>query len=675
MRRGARTAGGRLLLVGSLLALVPVGGVVALRGAGYGAEAPAPGRAPPPQPVPRSAGSGPGAVLTARELEKFADSVFAEYLRRSPEPSLALVVVRGRDVLLQRGYGLEDARTRRPVDPESTVFHVASVSKLITATAALQLVERGRLRLHEDVNRSPGGFVIRGRAGDAPITLWHLLTHTSGLDGPFLRAVVTHPSELVPLGEYFARYPPRRGRPPGREIRYSNEGMALVGHLVERAAGEPFPQYVERHLFQPLGMSRSSFRQPPPPPIAARLATAGSGPVPDALLPYPAGSMVSTAADMGRFLRAHLGGGELEGVRILADSSVRRMHARQWSADRRLPGVALGFFETEPGGVRGLFHTGARTHFSLLYLLPEQGIGIFLVHAMRQGGEFQHLRVEFVRAFLGRYSPPPPEAHAQPPGAGQRARAFAGGYRPILVAGSTIERAAWLGLDTPVAADPDGHLSLRILGGPRLRLAEVGDGLYRVPHGPHEGVMVAFRRRADGAVTGMALAGGFQDPVSFERLAWYEHGRLHAAVLGLAFLLFLSCAAGAAARGVWRRVRGRRAQAGRVTSREERLARAIARLAGGLALLSPVSVAGLVLARPGDDPAADGLRLALTVGLALLLAAAVLGLALVPFAVRAWRSTAWTTAGRWYLSALALAALVAVPLLAYYHLLGFWWGT
>ncbi|MDQ3950192.1 MAG: beta-lactamase family protein, partial [Gemmatimonadota bacterium] len=523
----------RLLpLVASCIAVIAVASV--------SATASGQGAASPPSARP----------LTREDVAAFADSVFASYLRRFAEPSLALIVVGGDSVLFQRSYGYENARSRRPADPESTLFNVASISKLVTATAAMQLVERGRLRLDDDVNN-----YLRGKRAIEPggpaITLRHLLTHTSGLDGPFMRDVVAHPEQLVPLARYFAAHPPRRGRPPGREIRYSNYGMALAGHLVEVASGESFSDYAERHIFRPLGMRHSTFRQPPPPALAGRVATAGSGPVPDALLTYPAGSMVSTAADLGRFMLAHLNGGRLParlgGARVLADSTTRQMHARHWSADPRLPGVALGFFESDMGGERGLFHTGARVHFSLLYLVPERRAGIFLVHAMRQGGEFRTLRADFVRGFVGRYFPRPPPARAQAgprhrEGATHRAARFAGVYRPIMLASTTIERAAWLAMDTRVMSESDGSLSVAIPGGPRLRLVEADSGLYRVPSGPDRDVAVAFVGAPGGRARRMALAGGTQDPLSFERLAWYERGMMHAGILGVAFALFLSCA-------------------------------------------------------------------------------------------------------------------------------------
>src|SRR5262245_17342979 len=212
----------------------------------------------------------PAPSLSAADVGAFTDSFFARYLRESPDPSLAVAVVAGDSVLVLKGYGTEDGR--RPVDPSSTVFNIASLSKLVVATAAMQLVEQGEIALDDDIEAHLGGVRLAGSG--PPVTLRHLLSHTSGLEGPFLRDVVTDPGRLVSLRQYFTTYPPRRGRAPGAEVRYSNYAMALAGYLIEQVSGESFQDYVERHLFAPLGMTRSSFRQPPPEPLAARGATA-----------------------------------------------------------------------------------------------------------------------------------------------------------------------------------------------------------------------------------------------------------------------------------------------------------------------------------------------------------------------------------------------------------------
>jgi CubicO group peptidase (beta-lactamase class C family) len=607
----------------------------------------------------------PTPTLARQDVETFADSFFARYLRDSSDPSLALVVVEGESTLFVKGYGTEDGR--QPVDTGSTAFNMASLSKLVVATAAMQLVERGALALDGDIEPALGGVRIRGNG--PKVTLRHLLTHTSGLEGPFLRDVVAEPAHLVSLRAYFTAHPPRRARPPGSECLYSNYAMALAGYAIEEVSGEPFQDYAEKRVFAPLGMTRSSFRQPPPGPLAARVATAGSGPVPDAILPYPAGSLVSTPADMARFLIAHLNRGRLGEARILSEAGIDLMHARQWSADPRVPGVGLGFFESALGGEPGIFHTGARVHFSLLYLLPQRRVGILLVHSMRQGGPFQSLRTDFARAFVDRYFPQAPPAAPDHPAAAGRAAELAGVYRPHLLPTTTIERAAGLFSDTPVRALPEDVLRLTIPSGPTLHLVEVAEGLYRATGGPEEGLMVAFIRDARGQVRRMSLSGNTIDPIGFERLAWYQRGALHTALLGLVFLLFVGCAVVESVGALLRLVRRRTRDLGPLGARR---AWGAAAAAAFLVTASPLSIAALVLLHQGDDAAADGLRLALKAGCTFLLAGTCVGITLVPLCLRVSRAAYWSAPRRFAFYALAAGVVAAVPLLLHYHLLGYW---
>ena len=627
----------------------------------------------PPYGRPAVSESRQAPAADAKDVVRFVDAQFAEYLDRSPGASLAIAIVRDGHVLLEKGYGSEDEQGLRRVAPDLTAFNIASVSKVLTAAAVMQQVEQGRLSLDAEISRYLPDLQI-DRIGADPVTVRSLLTHTSGLDGPFMRDVVTTPSELVPLDAYFRRFPPVAARPAGAEIRYSNYGMALAGHLVEVVANQPFAEYVEQRLFRPMGMSRSSFRQPPPEPILSRIATAGSGPVPDALALFPAGSAVSTAHDMGRLLQLHLNGGSVGGVRMLREETVRAMQTTQWAAAPTVPGVALGLFETDLGGIRGLFHTGARTHFSLFYVAPGQALGIFLVHSMRQGGDFQNLRTNFVRAFLAHYVAHAPAAGGAVTTAGAPSEEYEGVYRPLLLSQSNIERAAWMALDTRVRSAADGALTLSIPAGPTLYAVSIGPGLYEVKGGPEDGMKVAFSRPTSCCGMRMSLSGATQDPLSFDRLSWFSRGLSHAFALGLVLVLFAGCLAWSAADRIGR-LRGVVGKPQRPSpSRREKMAWRMASLTSICALLAPATTVAIVVLHRGDDAAAQNLRLALTVGLTCLLAAIGPAVTLPFFAVRAWREAYWSLSRRMYFTLLTVGVVVAVPLLYHHRLLGYWIG-
>ena len=171
-----------------------------------------------------------------------------------------MLVMKDGNVLLQKGYGFADVKTRRAVDPAATIFRLASISKLFTWVSVMQLVEQGKLNLDTDVN-SYLDFRIRP-AFDRPITLRNLMTHTGGFEEVIDDIILTDPKKAVSLRDDLIHNQPMRLFPPGEIPAYSNYGVGLASYIVQRASGEPFEQYVRQHIFLPLGMTHSSFYQP-----------------------------------------------------------------------------------------------------------------------------------------------------------------------------------------------------------------------------------------------------------------------------------------------------------------------------------------------------------------------------------------------------------------------------
>jgi CubicO group peptidase (beta-lactamase class C family) len=302
----------------------------------------------------------------------------------------AAIVGPGSDSLT-RGFGFSDVAVRTEAS-EKTLFRIGSMSKLITATAVMQLVEVGKLELDTDVNhyletelQIPPNFA-------RPVTLKNLLTHTAGFEENQLGYMVKRSAaELVPLARHLANHKPAQVRAPttnfsdGRGASYSNWGMALAGHIVARRAQMSFDDYVERRIFEPLGMVRSTFREPMPRDLAFRLSKgyhAGPGGV---LTEHgfeffhsigPAGSMSTTAADMSLFMHAHLA----MRASVLKPMTMRLMQSRVLDPHPMVNGAGLGFYEINLNGRRVVGHQGSTICFvSQLVLVPEEGLGIFVV--------------------------------------------------------------------------------------------------------------------------------------------------------------------------------------------------------------------------------------------------------------------------------------------------------
>src|SRR5262249_44642530 len=151
-----------------------------------------------------------------------------------------------------------DRESRRPIDPQTTAFRAGSLSKIFTTVAVLQQVERGKLSLKDAIQPRLTELSM-GDAGNG-VTIHHLLTHTDGFEvGWCIDAAVTDGQVAPSLAEFLQSRLPGRILPPGRMYVYSDVGMALAGRLVEKIDGRAFERYTREEIFEPLGMSSSTF--------------------------------------------------------------------------------------------------------------------------------------------------------------------------------------------------------------------------------------------------------------------------------------------------------------------------------------------------------------------------------------------------------------------------------
>ena len=345
-------------------------------------------------------------------LVDFVDGVMAQQIAtREVAGALVTVVYKGK-VLFSRGYGFADIDKGEPVDGQQTLFRPGSVSKMFTWAALLQQVEAGRVDLDADVNTYLD-FRIPEYEGQ-PIRVRDLLSHTPGMsDVGGLTA--PSPDKITPYVEWMKSHVPVRHWAPGTETSYSNFGSVLAGYIVERVSGEAFPDYVEKHIFKPLGMAATTFREPLPAALAPRMATGYQ--VKDGRLvakPFelfspvmPAGSGTSSGPDMARFMLAMINGGALGKVRILKPESVRLLLTDSVANAPDLPGMAHGFFVVRKAGPRMVGHGGNTGDFhSHMILAPEADLGFFVSETGGQGSYGG--RTELVEALIGRLFPVAP---------------------------------------------------------------------------------------------------------------------------------------------------------------------------------------------------------------------------------------------------------------------------
>ncbi len=207
---------------------------------------------------------------------------------------------------------------------------------------------------------------------------------------------------------------PARVYAPGTVPAYSNYGNSLAGYIVSRVSGEPFEQYIERHIFAPIGMRHSSFRQPLPanlkPLMAEGYQSGEDKPYGYEFVgPAPAGSLSATGEDMGRFMIAHL----QNGAGILKPETARLMHSRANQSIPGLNGMALGFYQHDINGRRVIAHGGDTVAFhSDLHLFLDEGVGLYVsFNSAGKEGPAGSLRQALFEEFADRYFPAPPTTY------------------------------------------------------------------------------------------------------------------------------------------------------------------------------------------------------------------------------------------------------------------------
>ncbi len=441
--------------------------------------------------------TGPGA-LDPMDLESFVDGFVLARMRGEPVAGVTVSVVHGGEQIFARGYGFDDVAAGRGVDPDRSLFRPGSISKTFTWTAVMQLVEQGRLDLDADIQSFLPNLEIE-RAFDAPITMRHLMAHTPGYEDTAMGHLFGDRADAVPtLLEYLRAHRPARIRPPGLLPAYSNYGVAVAGLIVANVSGMAWEDYADRHLFEPLGMRNSTFREPwtreSPAPMPSRLAGnvskgyvhRGGRFVPGAFEFIgqigPAGAMSTTATAMARWMLAHLNDGRLGEAQLLAPETARRMHRQHFTMDSRLAGMAHGFIESHVHGYRAIGHGGGTIHFlSDMQMIPALDLGVF-ISTNTTGGGGELIR-DFVATLVERYYPPGPLTVPASPeaSAGRPLAAYAGTYLSTRRPFTTVERALMTSGVTVAAADgdlvlngPAGESLLEPLGGDDFREARTG---------------------------------------------------------------------------------------------------------------------------------------------------------------------------------------------------------
>jgi CubicO group peptidase (beta-lactamase class C family) len=327
------------------------------------------------------------------------DAFVAKQMRLAKIPGLAVGLARAGVVRLARGYGYADIDRRRPVTAE-TLFHLASVTKTVTATAIMQLAEAGRLSMDEPVARHLDFPLANPRHPDVPITFRHLLMHTSSIsDAKYYEVDFREQGRdaTLPLADFLKEYLVPGGRAyssekcfanvmPGSTWDYSNVGYGLLGYLAGRIGNEDMREQTRKRMYAPLAMHHTHWTLSDTP--AAQVATPYdmvdgvlTAVKPVGFPDWPAGMLRSSIADFIRFVAASANGGSALGARILKTQTMAQMLDMQKPA--RLPdwltGQGLGWMASRLNGTVTPNHWGGDPGvFTAVYIAPQTRTGVAL---------------------------------------------------------------------------------------------------------------------------------------------------------------------------------------------------------------------------------------------------------------------------------------------------------
>ncbi len=403
--------------------------------------------------------------LTAEDVNAWLDGKLPDALKNGDIPGAVVTVVKDGQVVTTRGYGWADtgAAGGQPVavDPQKSLFRVASVSKIPTSIAAMQLVEQGKVDLDADISAYLD-FEIERRF-DEPLTLRHLLTHSAGFE--------EHGS-LTPttdLEAYVKNDPPAQVFAPGTTPGYSNYGMALAGYIVQRVSGQPFETYVREHVLEPAGMTTSTYEQPLPAGLAGSLGpgytSTGEEVSFELMGDFPAGSLTVSAPDFAAFMNAQLS----RSPKLLREETWEQMWSPGLGEDKlgnraKAGEMGLGYFDLSRHGRRIVGHGGDIPGWhSQFELYPEEKTGIFISYNGDGNGSdsSNNLREDLAQGFADRYFPGDAVKASGSKDSAERARQVAGSYVPSRTFWTTF-LSAWMPAYSSVSIEHTGDGKLKV---------------------------------------------------------------------------------------------------------------------------------------------------------------------------------------------------------------------
>ena len=347
-------------------------------------------------------------VATSNEkyklYEGFSDKYIQKNMKNENIPGVAIIIIQDGQIVFSKGYGYSDVNSKNIIDTKTSVFRVASIAKLVTATAIMKLVEEGKINLDDPINLHLKTLKVENNKYDEPIRIKHLLTHTEGLSQKNIGGKTLDSQKVEKLNLFLKKNMPKQFIKPGEMITYGNHASAILGLIIEDVTGEDYNTYITNHIFKPLEMNYSTFMQPISEDLMKKRVSEYRYRNDEfKVLPnsyshmVSSGGMHTTAEDLANFLLIF----QKENV-VLENETIHQMLSIQYRDHPNLSGVTYGFLEQRYKSNNYLYRSGdSEGAKAKVFLLLKQNIGIVLL----SNSDSEFLRDNFMEEFLDTFYP------------------------------------------------------------------------------------------------------------------------------------------------------------------------------------------------------------------------------------------------------------------------------
>jgi CubicO group peptidase (beta-lactamase class C family) len=455
-----------------------------------------------------------GADVNVRSAIGLLSAWIESQLAYSGLPGLSIGIVHDQELIWAAGFGRAALEPARPATPD-TLYRIASITKLFTSTAIMQLRDAGKLRLDDPLVEHLPWFRIGHAHPEAPpVTIRHLLTHTAGLPReagfPYWTEGAFPTAEQIRarLAEQDAALPTET------EWKYSNLGLALAGEIVAAVSGRAYFEYVAEHVLEPLGMRRTWVTTPPAdhPDLAVgygrRLpaGTRGIAPFTDCAGITPAANMTTSVTDLARFAMLQFRDRPAGGAQILRGSTLREMQRVHWLEPDWEAGWGLGFRVMRARGKTYVGHGGAlRGYRTIVQLCPADRIGVIVLTNADDGNppQFADKAFQWVAPAILKVV-----AAAEPAGPPAGWERYAGRYRSPWADVQVLTVDSRLAMVDPSQPDPMLTVTWLLPVSDHVFRSETKNGF-----GSH-GEPVVFELSGDGRVGRLKVGDNYLAPVA-----------------------------------------------------------------------------------------------------------------------------------------------------------------